>query len=32
MALHGDTPDSLLKELSSLGIPIVDEVLASRAV
>ena len=30
MALHGDTPDSLLKELSSLGIPIVDEVLASR--
>ena len=30
MALHGDTSDSLLKELSSLGIPIVDEVLASR--
>ena len=30
MALHADTPDFLLKELGSLGIPIIDEVLASR--
>jgi len=31
MALHGDTPESLLKELGSLGIPIVDAVLAERS-
>ena len=30
MALHGDTPQSILEELRSMRIPIVDEVLASR--
>jgi hypothetical protein len=30
MALHEDTPKSLLKKLAELGDPLIDEVLASR--